>query len=294
MCINQAVLFTKPVHHLDLDLTPGQLAGITRDFFEEKGFSIGYSKTVSGSELAAREIIRQHYLMYSKASYGEINLTDDGHAKFAEVFGRQWDAEVEAGRIMGNPQLMEAKGIDAHELFNLWNAADVKKVQAGLLVGWLDALDCYCINAFYPAMEANFYHADTMIDYYVVEFDPSQVSWEHFRKNILGATNSAKAAPESFRGQLYARYKVEFPGRDNFVHGSAGPLEGMVERSIHEPEFDLATNPIGRYLVTLDVNLERFQEWKDRQSIAELGAIFDITEEKNTDEVFPVLDAVAW
>jgi hypothetical protein len=292
MSINQAVVFTKPLHHIDIDLTPEQLNHRAHEFLAASGFEIVYCKKVTGPELADREIIRQHYLMYSKASYGDFSITDEGRKKFQAAFGKEWDAEVRARRIMGNPQLLEAKAIDVDELFRRWNAAPVQKVQAGLLMAPLDGLDCYCINAFYPAMESNFYNPKTCINYYVVEFDPAQVSWQRFRKQVLGATNAAKADPESFRGQLYAKYKVEFPGRDNFVHGSAGPLEGLVERSIHEFDFDMATNPVGKYLLNLGVTLERFKEWKARKSIAELGAFFDATEEKNTDEIFAVVVSI--
>jgi hypothetical protein len=294
MSINQAVIFTKPVHHLGIDLDPDRLDRLAREYFESKGFAFVLSRRVSGAELAAHEIIRKHYQMYSTASYGDVGITSEGMAVFEECFGREWDDEVEGGRIMGNPQLLESKGIDAHELFGLWNTAEVKRIQAGVLMGWLESLDCYCINAFYPAMESNFYHQDTRIDYYVVEFDPAQVSWLQFRKEVLGATNAAKAAPQSFRGRLYAEYKVDFPGRDNFVHGSAGPFEGMIERSIHETDFDLATNPVGHYLAGKGVTLEALKGWKAQQTNAGLGALFDATEEKNTDEIFPILDAAAW
>lgn len=294
MTINQAVVFTKPVHHLNIDLTSDQLDQLTRDFFKERQFSIVHTRRVGGAELAERAIIRQHYLMYSKASYGEAGITDEGKAHFVAAFGREWDAEVSARRIMGHPELLESKAINADELYTRWNGAQIHKIQAGLLMGWLESLDCYCINAFYPAMEANFNDPATIMDYYVVEFDSGQVSWEQFRKEVLGVTNAAKAAPDSFRGQLYAKYKVKFPGRDNFVHGSAGPLEGLVERAIHEQDFKQATNPVGEYLEALGVSLERFKEWKDRQSIADLGAIFDATEERNTVEILPVIDAVSW
>ena len=43
-------------------------------------------------------------------------------------------------------------------------------------------------------MEYIFYHSDTRIDYHVVEFDPAQVSWEQFRRNMLGETDASKAA----------------------------------------------------------------------------------------------------
>ncbi|MBN2163438.1 MAG: hypothetical protein JXR25_01015 [Pontiellaceae bacterium] len=294
MTINQAVVFTKPVHHLNLGLSADLLAERARAFFPVHGFDFVQCRTVTGPELKACQIIRRHYQMYSKASYGEIDISSDGKERFKERFGSVWDDEMAAGRIMGNPELLTSRGIDAHQLFDLWDGADVGKIQTGLLMAWLEPLECYCINAFYPAMEANFYHPDTRMDYYVVEFDPAQVSWLRFRKEILGATNAAKAATDSFRGQLYADYRVDFPGRDNFVHGSAGPLEGMIERSIHEADFRLAENPVGRSLESAGITMERFAAWKDGQSNAALADLFDATEEKDTDDVLPLLNAVTW
>jgi nucleoside diphosphate kinase len=298
--INQAVVFTKPLHHLGIALTPDELAERTRTFLSERGFRIVYSKKVTGPELAEREIIRQHYLMYSEAacvdSSDELKLSDGAKAAFESAFGKSWASE--SGKVLGSPRLQQEKGISTDELFLLWNdlfvSRQTQKIGPGLLIARLSDLDCYCINAFYPAMEENFYNPATSIDYYVVEFDPDQVSWEAFRKEVLGVTNAANAAPDSFRGQLYAKYKVDFPGRDNFVHGSAGPLEGLVERVIHEPGFAPGTNPVGRHLETRGISLEHFKAWRSRQSIADLGAIFDATEELNTDQALPILDAIAW
>lgn len=294
--INQAVVFTKPIHHLGLSLTPEELGHETRSFLEEKGFRVVLSKKVTGAELAEREVIRQHYLMYSKASYGDAVLTNEGKAKFEAAFGKHWDAEVEVGRIMGNPSLIKAKGIDAAQLFLQWNekfsTRQTQKIQDGLIVAWLEELDAYCINAFYPVMEENFYHPATEITYFVLEFDPAQVSWKSFRKEILGSTDASQADPNSFRGQLFATYPVEFPGRDNFVHGSAGPVEGLVERIIHEPDFEMEANPVGRVLASRGVSLESFKSWKAAQSISQLGELFDETEEKDTDEILGRLKSI--
>lgn len=298
--INQAVVFTKPLHHLGIPLTPDELGEQTRTFLSERGFQVVYSKKVTGADLAERDIIRQHYLIYSRAaciaSPDELSLSDEAKAAFESAFGKSWASE--SGKVLGSPYLQQAKGISTHELFLRWNelflSRQTQKVATGLLMAWLNDLDCYCINAFYPAMEDNFYHPATKIDYFVVEFDPGQVTWEQFRREVLGVTNAANAAPDSFRGRLYAEYNVEFPGRDNFVHGSAGPLEGLVERSIHEQDFSLAANPVGKYLSGRGGSLDSFAAWKTNQSIAELGAIFDATEEKNTNDVLPILDAVAW
>ena len=299
MAINQAVIFTKPVHHLEGELTPEKLDELARSFFDTHGFSFIYSKTVSGPELAAREVIKQHYLMYSTAACADqIIVSDAAKVRFQDAFGVSWDSEFSAGKILPTADLLKQRKISVHQLFNRWNglfgAGKTAELQDGFIMGYLEDLEAYCINAFYPSMEANFNHPDTRINYYVVEFDSEQVSWKQFRKKVLGSTNASNAVPESFRGQLYSEYPVQFPGRDNFVHGSAGPFEGFVERAIHEEDFEMTSNPIGAYLAGKGVTLESFAAWKAAQTITSLGDLFDETEEKNTDDILPILDAVKW
>lgn len=299
MSVNQAVVFTKPIHHLGLDLSPDTLDEMARIFFESHGFTFVLCKKVTGSELAVRNVIKQHYLMYSSAACADrIEVSAEAKERFESAFGKSWDTELAAGKILSTAELLKEKGISVHQLFNRWNglfgAGKTAKLQDGFIMGYLIDLDAYCINAFYPSMEANFNHPDARITYYVVEFDSEQVSWKQFRKTILGATNSSNAVPESFRGQLYSDYPVPFPGRDNFVHGSAGPFEAFVERVIHEEPFDMTSNPIGTFLADKGVTLDLFKDWKSRQSLAQIGDLFDATEEKNTDEIFQTLEKVAW
>lgn len=299
MSINQAVVFTKPVHHLDMELTPEQLDEMARSFFESKGFSFVLHKQVTGPELVTADIIKQHYLMYSTAVCADqINISEEGKGRFEQFFGKSWAEEFNAGKILPTKELLQKKNVSVHQLFNRWNglfgAGRTAKLQEGLIMGYLVDLDAYCINAFYPSMEANFYHPDTRIFYYVIEFDPERIPWKTFRKSILGSTNAMNALPESFRGQLYAEYPVPFPGRDNFVHGSAGPFEGFIERTIHEPGVEIASNPIGAFLSDKGITLDSFRHWKANQRISQLGNLFDETEEKNTDEVIRILEKISW
>ncbi len=299
MSVNQAVIFTKPVHHLGIDLSPARLDELARTFFESKGFSFVVSKKVTGPELAAREVIRKHYLIYSTAVHADpLAVNVAGKEKFAASFGKTWEDEVAAGRILSTVALLKAKGISVHQLFNHWNrlfaGGKTVKLQDGVIMAYISELDAYCVNAFYPSMEANFYHPETEIRYYVVEFDSEKTSWSAFRKKVLGSTNASNAVPESFRGQLYSEYPVKFPGRDNFVHGSAGPFEAFVERAIHEPDFDMASNPIGGYLAIQGVTPESFARWKAARSITAIGDLFDATEEKNTNEILPILDEISF
>lgn len=298
MSMNQAVLFTKPVHHLDVELSPDQLDDLARTFFESKGFSFVLKRRVTGPDLAAREVIKQHYLMYSTAACADrIEVSKEVKSRFESAFGKRWDAEFSAGKIRPTAELLAEKRLSVHQLFNRWNglfgAGKAAKLGDGFIMGYLEDLDAYCINAFYPSMEANFNHPKTDLHYYIVEFDPSDISWRQFRKVVLGATNAMNAVPESFRGQLYSEFPVQFPGRDNFAHGSAGPLEGFVERAIHEADFDMQSNPVGAYLAQKGVTLESFSAWKAAQSLTTLADLFGATEEKNTDDIFPILDEVS-
>lgn len=296
--MNQAVVFTKPIHHLALPLTPDKLAEQTKNFLEKKGFKIIFCRKVSGAELAKREIIRQHYLMYSRAACvqsatDELVLSEEAQKAFECAFGKSWQAE--SNKVLGSPMLQQTKGISAQDLFLLWNeqfsTRKTQKIQDGVIIAQLESLNCYCINAFYPAMEENFYHPKTEMTYYVVEFDAERISWENFRKVVLGVTDASQADPESLRGTLYAAYgaDLDYPGRDNFVHGSAGPFESWVERAIHEPNLDIRSSSVGRYLLERGMDLNAFKQWKLTQSIAQLGQLFDATEEKDTAEVLDLL-----
>ncbi|MDH3346212.1 MAG: hypothetical protein OEL75_03410 [Kiritimatiellaceae bacterium] len=289
MSVNQAVIFTKPVHHLGIGLSPEELNQRLRCFFEEKGFRFVVRKKLTGPNLRARKIIPQHYLMYSAAACAEtVQVDASAKERFEAYFGRSWQHEMDAGRIVPMPRLLSRPGIDAHQLYSAWLDLYARektvKLQAGLIMGFIEEWNVYGINAFYPSLEEVFYHPETRIDYHVVEFDSSQTSWKEFRQNLLGTTNASTANPNSFRGKLYADYPIKFPGRDNYAHGSAGPLEGMVERTIHEEDFDMTTNPVGACLAERGVTRESFSRWLQRQPLATIGALFDETEEKNTDE----------
>jgi hypothetical protein len=300
MAINQAVIFTKPIYHLPFSLTADALRDRVETFLLDRGFYIRTRHCVDGQTLRSQGTMDQHYIVYSKAvrleSLDTLIMSEAGLARFEERFGTSWEDEKVAGRLMTTDQLIEKKGLAITDLLEAWEdhlaTGQTLKVQSGLIVAFVEAFDAYLINGFYPAMAERFDHADNVMHYFVVEFDSAECSWESFRKEILGVTNSSKAASTSLRGQLFADFPVELPGSDNFVHGSAGPLEGFAERLVHEEEVGLATSPIGVYLQRRGVSAVTFRAWCARKPIVELAALFDLTEEKNSDEILPILDAI--
>lgn len=300
MAINQAVIFTKPVYHLSHGLSPDALYERVDAFLQERRFYVRTHRSVTGADLQAGGIMDQHYVVYSKAvragSLDEIQVGDAAKERFKERFGAGWDDEIAQGRLMSTDQLIAERSLTTAVVLDEWekNLAGGKtfKVQAGLIATFVEAFDAYVINGFYPAMADRFNHPDNLMHYMVVEFDSNDCSWNSFRQDVLGVTNAAKASPTSLRGQLFATYPVELPGSDNFVHGSAGPLEGFAERLVHEEEVGLATSPIGVYLQRRGVSAVTFRAWCARQPIVELASLFDLTEEKNSNEILSTLDPI--
>ena len=128
----------------------------------------------------------------------------------------------------------------------------------------------------------------------MVEFDSQRCDWRRFRQEIVGNTNCAQAYEHSLRAGLHRLFPQARPGSDNFVHGSAGPLEGFAERVVHEQTPGLATSPIGVYLMSRGIDVDQYIRWRERQPITELAALFDLTEEINSDEVSAFLDPVVF
>ena len=65
----------------------------------------------------------------------------------------------------------------------------------------------FVINGFYMAMREKFTKPGTSIYYYLVEWDPAELSWEDFRGKVLGATDPAKAEGGSLRRAIYTDWK---------------------------------------------------------------------------------------
>lgn len=100
----------------------------------------------------------------------------------------------------------------------------------------MDGTKYYTFNAFFMTMRGKFTAPGTSIHYYVVEFDPSELSWAEFRGEVLGPTDPKDAPAGSLRGIIAKDWqslglKAPCNGGDNAVHASASPFEGLAERT---------------------------------------------------------------
>ena len=68
MAINQAVLFSKPLYHLDISLTYEELNFEIQKFLQDHDIYIRSYKKIDGKNLESRKILNKHYGIYDYAS----------------------------------------------------------------------------------------------------------------------------------------------------------------------------------------------------------------------------------
>ena len=292
MAINQAVLFSKPLHHLDISFTSDELNYEIQQYLKSNEIYIRLNKKINGKNLESKNILNNHYRIYDYAtnidSILNLEISDISIKFFEEKFSVKWNAAIDTNKLDTVNNIKKRYNLSNKEISDIWNDDKndkVIKLQPGLVVSYIKTLDIFLINGFYPYMIELFYNHFYDMNYYVVEFDSKKINWINFRKDILGATNCSKSLKTSFRGLMYSKFKVTNPGTNNFIHGSAGPLEGLIERIVHEQSLALSTNPIGVYLLSRNMQINQFNLWLDNQSIDNLSWIFDETEEKNSDQI---------
>jgi hypothetical protein len=114
-------------------------------------------------------------------------------------------------------------------------------------------------------MRSKFVQPGSSIHYYVVEFDPSKLSWVDFRAKVLGPTDPKESPEGALRGTILKNWKAlglkDVPNvGDNGVHASASPFEGLAERMNWlkvKPENDA----FGARLIKAGISVKTIEKW---------------------------------
>lgn len=155
-----------------------------------------------------------------------------------------------------------------------------------------DQPELYVFNAFFMSMRSKFVGKENEIRCFVVEWDPSKLSWSSFRHDVLGPTDPTKAPPNSIRKSILNQYQelglTSAPNNsDNGVHASASPFEALAEK-LNWLSFDLESDTFGKALVDAGISRSRIKEWSlDPQvklSESSTGSLFDELEDLDVDE----------
>jgi hypothetical protein len=231
----QAVLFLKPellAPEVDLETVWKIITGRLRD----EQMEIGARSALGAAAL--RHVIAAHYGVINRISrLGAAALSASGRdALWQRLAGADPAISgVDEGRVLGGHQLLDRTGIGVGELQRLVREAGSTKLAPGSYLSVIDhGGERYAVlNGFHPAQLAQYTAPGAVV--VALEILWSGGSWDRLRRELLGATDPARAVPESLRGMLLAQRAElgidEISMNRNGVHGSAGPVEAMVEVS---------------------------------------------------------------
>lgn len=256
----------------------------------------------SGTTIDDKKLIDQHY--YAIASKATILPAKDipvPAEKFQESFGESWDTVVKENRACNALEACKRFGCTPEELNDAWQQSkNIVKFGGGFYCGQVSVKgqpELYVFNAFFMTMRSKFVGPGVSIHCYTVEWDPSKLSWDDFRNQLLGPTDPADGPVGSIRRTILEQYKElglrDKPNKgDNGVHASASPFEGLAERT-NWLGTKLQDDAFAAALLKAGLSQHTIEEWSvDPQIIlpdGTKGSVFDALEDMDVDECLETL-----
>ena len=231
---NRALVLIKP-----LALTESSLWAV-KGYFAAKSLQVVSEGSVSGEHIDQDGIVDKHYFsIYDKArgNVRELVVPEGGALIFHKKFDKTWAAAVENGECCNAFDACKLLNLSPAELSNEWDksykAGQVVRLGGGFYCGRVGKY--YVVNGFYMGMRSALTAGS--VHYFVVKWDSTKMTFETFRKECIGANDPTKAASTSLRGMVYRNWEELGLRRpptleDNSIHGSASPLEALVEQQI--------------------------------------------------------------
>ena len=209
----------------------------------ECGATVLASGTCERASLVSNSICDKLYEHYKQFAMdwlpSQLTLDAATSSLFNTSFGVTWEAAVAAGTVVNAQQAMTALNLSASGLCDAWDAAPGAKVTLGpyCFAVRLSASGKIVFNGFFPQLRASFIATGATCNWYSVELDESQVTWQNFGNQIIGSKDGSQAATTSLRYFVWRNWRALKLSRcptifDNGIDGSTGPIRAVVERCI--------------------------------------------------------------
>ena len=274
---SQALFFLKP-ELLYPDLDRAKIIDAVGSVLAAASIAVGGAAVLGPDRLA--QTIAAHYGMINRVSrFGIAALSDAGRAKLSEEFGAQLAADVPA---LGGHEVVERYGVTPEELDAAFKGPTKLAPGTYAVAAQVGGASLIVINGFHPAQLAHYTAPRSRV--VALEIGWADRSWRSFRTDVVGTTRPEEAEPNSVRGMLLAKAGDlgigEVSVSTNGVHGSAGPVEAMVEIA-RFLEVDPAQTALGATLLSAGVPASTIEQLT---SSGDTGGelrqkVFDATEE---------------
>lgn len=265
---------------------------------EAFNFLIRDARILGAAYLQQHDIIAQHYGVINALSRKPLEyLTTEANEKFRSTFGLDTDKAPIVGSI---EFLKRFPAFNPDTLDELWQKSQGVKLAGGAYCAKVTVDDetLFLVNGFHPKQLEHFTAKGRSIIAFTITGD---IDWKTARENFIGKTNPADAAQGSLRNELLQKsgllgLKAVSSSRNGF-HLSAGPVEGLVELQrycsdfstgkVMRPENFVFGKQLSSYFNAEQVNkiMKNSAVKYNDQKIS----IFDLTEEKNSEEAIELL-----
>ncbi|HEY7224449.1 MAG TPA: hypothetical protein VH561_12795 [Micromonosporaceae bacterium] len=223
---SQALFFLKPeLLYPELDRT--KTIDAVGSVLAEAAITVGGAAVLGPGRLA--QTIAAHYGMINRVSrFGVAALSDAARGKLAEAFGNQIAAGLP---VLGGHEVVQRYGVSPSELDAAFTSP--AKLAPGTYAAEvpLAAGPVVVLNGFHPRQLGHYAEPGSRV--VALEIQWTDRSWQSFRADVVGATRPDQAASGSVRALLRRQRDDLGIGpvglSTNGVHGSAGPVEAMVE-----------------------------------------------------------------
>ncbi len=299
---NQFLFFIKPEITLESDkIKLKQVLELIFRKMHEFDFSIVNCKILTASYLDEYDIIAQHYGVINKASNdAQKYLSPVAQQKFEELYG----VPVEKTLVSGSLEFLNTYPVfNPVSLDYMWQNSLALKLGGGIYAQKikLDGKEQFLINGFHPRQLRHFTEKGRSIVTFTLE---SNTDWQVAREQFVGKTNPNEAVSGSIRNELLVHSDElglsNISSSWNGVHLSAGPVEGLIELIRYNSDFQkneistVSEYSFGKRLLsvfskqTVDGILENPTVTYKNKPIS----IYDLTEEKNSDDAVRILKEV--
>lgn len=264
---------------------------IARSVLEKHSIRTVMRAQYTGQEIQQRKTVEQQYsrlaLCATAVEPSEIAMFPYETKAFRVTFGVQWIDVVNAGVVLNESGALSKLGVTPEQLIALCdNAEKHVRLGRGLYVCRIDrtctvdpllrkklSIPLYVINWFYSALFDSYTRHDSVIDYFVCEWDESKISWTDMLNTVIGNTNPTVARVDSIRGLVHKDIGSVSVGGcgcgHNYVHVSRSALEGLVDRLLWKKGHMLYTDSFGARLLSARFKSSEINEWTKNPVVEE-------------------------
>jgi hypothetical protein len=293
---NTAFVFIKP--HAN---TVGVIS-LTRELLNSQGFVVEFEGEIDGSIIDKEWLLDRQYADIARKSVLlkpnelQLQLPPAAFMRFRNKFKIDWAAAVEDNSVFNAVDAAAALGVSYEVLNDAWldciRVGNMVKFDRGCYCGYLNSIagapPIFCINGFYMHMRAQYVAPGASIHYFLVRWTEDLMTWEAFRRRVIGSANPAMAQSGSLRSIIASEWKelnlVSEPNmEDNGIHSSASAFEAFVERMIWLNETSLTNDPFASKMLNAGIPETSIREWSLDSTVAD-KSVFELMENKGTEE----------